>query len=90
MKILAILISAMLVGACGSYRTIEELEAEATLTGDWSLVERREAQIARKKARKGPSCGSGEIAYCTVSFGDMRCSCGSATALRRTFDSGIR
>jgi len=39
----------MFVGGCAS-TTLEELEAEALQTGDWTEVERREARINFKRA----------------------------------------
>jgi len=36
------------LSGCATRLTLEELEAEAVVTGDWTLVERREKAIARR------------------------------------------
>ena len=75
MKVLLLLgISFALVG-CGSFATLEELEAEAAITGDWSAVERRESIIAKRKARTSDLCGRGYIAVCESHLAELRCSC---------------
>ena len=64
-----------LLGGCGSYQTLEELEKQAFLTGDWSAVERRERIIQRRKARSGNICPAGSVAVCEAFAGSSRCSC---------------
>ena len=41
----------VVLGGCGSYSTLEELEQEAMLTGDWSRVEQRERILAKRAMR---------------------------------------
>ena len=41
MKVILLLGLSVLMFGCGSYQTLEELEAEALMTGDWSAVEKR-------------------------------------------------
>ncbi|MDH3747322.1 MAG: hypothetical protein OER97_03870 [Gammaproteobacteria bacterium] len=77
-----VLLGALFLGGCGSFVTMEELEQQAALTGDWSAVEQRERIIARRKAKKGPTCASGQIAYCQSYVGRMQCQCVSQGAIR--------
>lgn len=75
MKGLAILGVLLLLGGCGSIATLEQLEAQAMLTGDWSAVERRERIIAKRRARDVSLCPQGAVALCTDSVGKSECSC---------------
>lgn len=63
----------MLVG-CATGPSLEELEAQALVTGDWSLVERREAQLARRN-KPTIRCPSGTMSYCESHLGQSRCGC---------------
>lgn len=74
MKGIAILVLFLLSG-CGSFTSLEQLEATAMLTGDWSQVEKRERIIEKRKLRAGPQCPSGMIALCEVHAASDRCSC---------------
>ena len=78
MKASIVFLATMLVvvlGGCGSYSTLEELEQEAMLTGDWSRVEQRERILARRSMRTGMSCPSGYIKYCENRGAGDRCAC---------------
>lgn len=74
MRIGLILVLGILTG-CTAQQTLEELEAEAAITGDWSEVEKRERVIARRKARLGAECPNGYISYCESWGGEKRCGC---------------
>ena len=74
MKILIVLVLVGLAGCTGS-PTLEELETQALLTGDWAAVESRERSLARRQARQGPSCPMGYVAYCEDRFYDKVCTC---------------
>ena len=76
------------LAGCSTAPTLEQLEAEALVTGDWSLVEQREARIARRKQRNGPSCPPGSIGYCQTFMSDKRCSCVSEEAVYSTLRLG--
>lgn len=80
MRVLLILGVALLSG-CGTLATLEELEYQAALTGDWSAVEQRERIIARRLARQGPSCSGGAVAVCENRTGENRCTCVSQEAV---------
>ena len=74
MKGILILALCLLAG-CTTGPTLEQLESQALVTGDWSLVERREAVIARRKMQPSISCPSGYIAYCESYRLKKPCSC---------------
>lgn len=70
-----IVIALVLLSGCGSFTTLEQLEAEALITGDWSAVEQRERIIERRKQRAGIQCPPGSVAICESFAGENRCSC---------------
>lgn len=70
-----VLLGAMLVAGCGSFASMEELEREAMLTGDWSAVEQRERILARREEQQGLSCPSGFVSYCERYVGRTTCKC---------------
>ena len=74
MKVLLLLGVFFLVG-CISMPTLEQLEEQAFLTGDWSAVEKRERLIAKRDSMRGPKCPAGTMAYCEVRLGQKRCGC---------------
>jgi len=75
MKVAVLVISALLVAGCGSMPSMEVLEQQAFLTGDWSAVEKRERMIERRKMRNGNICPAGHVAVCESFGGTDRCSC---------------
>ncbi len=89
MKTWSILLVSLLLGACATPPTMEELEAQAWQTGDWSAVERREEALARRAARRAqnasPACPDGAIQYCEERIGTMECRCVSSRAIRDAF-----
>lgn len=87
MKVL-LLLSALVLSGCGTFVTMDELEHQATLTGDWSAVERRERFIARHRVNQGPQCGSGQTNYCESYVGSMKCRCVGSSALRDMLTRG--
>lgn len=88
MKVLIVLGLLALVG-CGSTATLEELEEQAMITGDWSAVEKRERINARRAARKGPKCPSGTIGVCHSNIGNDRCSCVQQDSVRDLIVQGL-
>ena len=80
MKILVLLGVIFLTG-CGSTATLEQLEEQAFLTGDWSAVEQRERIIAKRDARRAPQCPAGLVSYCEKRVGQRRCACIDRQAL---------
>ncbi|MCH7538407.1 MAG: hypothetical protein IID57_11200, partial [Proteobacteria bacterium] len=49
MKGTGILVLLLMLGGCAVVPTLEDLEDQALLTGDWSQVENRERTIARRQ-----------------------------------------
>ena len=82
-----VLVVAILLGGCAASVPMAELERQAMLTGDWSAVEKRERQKARRAARNGPSCGRGFVSYCVDTGGFDRCTCITGQSLRDLFSS---
>lgn len=73
-RYLAILAMIFAAG-CAPAPTLEQLEARAEVSGDWSEVERYERMMARRASRRGPSCPAGKILYCEEEIGGERCAC---------------
>lgn len=76
-----LLFTAVLLVGCADLETLEELELAALQSGDWSAVERRERNIARREAQRGISCPSRSIAVCEQRVRGSRCSCVSRDAV---------
>ncbi len=74
MKIATMFAIFLLVG-CTAQPTMDELETQAFITGDWSAVESRERAIARRALRSGRQCPTGYVTYCDESFAGTRCTC---------------
>jgi hypothetical protein len=69
------ILALLFVAGCSAYVPLEQLEAEALVTGDWSKVDERQRIIARRNLRSSISCPPGTIGYCEVDAGAPRCSC---------------
>ena len=74
MKIVGVFTILLLAG-CAAGPTLQELENQAMLTGNWAEVEKRERAIARRQPFAGMECPAGYILYCEDRFGDMSCGC---------------
>ena len=85
MKTIGNLILILMLSGCAAVPTLEELEDQALLTGDWSQVEKRERTIARRLAGELPKCASGYISVCQTQIGTTRCGCVSRSAMRDVF-----
>ena len=84
---LSILLLSLLFGCATS---TAELVEQAQLTGDWSLVDERDAARDRRETRRetrGQSCGSGTTKYCTGRTGRKSCGCVSNSEMRELFRS---
>ena len=68
MKLLRIL-TVVLLFACAPYQTLDELIAEAEVTGDWKKVDKKLDRIAKKEA--APNCPSDKTEICD----DWSCRC---------------
>ena len=87
MKALGLVLVFILLGGCVPYPTMEELEEQAYLTGDWSAVERRERVIAKRRIKSGSLCPAGKTQYCERFGATHRCSCINHDTLRDTLYS---
>ena len=74
MKGIMILVLLFAAG-CSAYVPLEQLEAEALVSGDWSKVEQRQMMLQRRQSRSVPSCPPGTMAYCNVGIGGKKCTC---------------
>lgn len=84
MKGIIILTLIFLVG-CVPMVSLDQLETQALLTGDWTAVEKRERVIAKRKAREGIDCPAGLIGYCETFAFQRRCTCISSRTSRSIF-----
>ena len=88
MKILGVLVIGFALAACAPQQTLEQLENQAMLTGDWSHVEARERKMRRKAARDAEAnlvCPPDMTSVCQNSYGDRRCSCVDQNVMRDIF-----
>ncbi len=71
-----VLLGVIFLTGCASVQSLEQLEKQAFLTGDWSAVEQRQRIIAKRQALRGVQCPTGFIAYCEKKLGqEQRCGC---------------
>jgi len=80
MKLLGVFALVCFAG-CTASPTLQELEMQAFVSGDWTKVERREAALARRQSRSGALCPNGYVSYCEVSVGESKCTCVDRTEL---------
>ena len=69
-RLLGILAVFVLFG-CTPYQTLDELMADAEVTGDWTKVDRKVQRMDREEAENLPSCPSNKTEICK----DGRCQC---------------
>ena len=81
MRGLIIFAAAVIVG-CAPTPSLQELEAEAEVTGDWTEVERYERALARRAARQGPMCPTGQVSFCESYLGSEQCRCVDGDRMR--------
>ena len=82
-KFVGILALCLLVG-CSTRPTIEELEAEALDTGDWSAVEKRQRMDEKWGVVKSDSaCRGDKVEICQTKSKQEFCDCVSPHDLRR-------
>jgi len=75
-----------LLAGCAGYISLEQLESQALLTGDWSAVEKRERMIARRNMYSNMQCPPGTIGYCETYVSPSRCSCVDSKVIRSFFE----
>jgi len=74
MKTLAIAALIFLVG-CAGRPTLEQLESEASISGDWTAVEDRERMNERMRVNVEPDCPEGQYLLCRQKGEQELCSC---------------
>ena len=85
MKTSCILILALVLAACATPPTLEELEFQALQTGDWSAVDRRERALSRRMKYESLDCPKGLTTYCSEALGRRQCSCVSQETIKSLF-----
>jgi len=80
-KIFSVIVMLAMAG-CATGPSMEALESQALLTGDWGAVEKRERALARRQARQAPSCSDGRVAFCEYRLNQKVCSCLSRESMR--------
>jgi len=83
-KILSV-IAFLVAAGCSGVPTMEELETQAMLTGDWSAVDKRERSVARRLAQAPMQCPDGYAAICEVRFAERKCACATRDSFRMAF-----
>ena len=90
MKVITtLMLSAVLLG-CAPLPTMDELEAEAAITGDWSKVERRQRIEWAREARESTVCPAEKMLYCVNYAVREQCGCVDRDALTSTFGGWSR
>lgn len=86
MKRIIIISALVLLAGCSSLVPMEQLEAEAIRTGDWSLVEQRERIIARRNLRSNLNCPPRTTGYCEIGPAGEKCVCVESDIIRASLD----
>ena len=64
-----------LVIGCAARPPLEQLEDEASTTGDWTAVERREELVKQRLESTAPGCPKGEVKRCFEEPSGIQCYC---------------
>lgn len=70
-----VLFTLVIVAACTSRPTLEQLEDEANTTGDWTAVERREELTKKRLESTAPGCPSRHVKKCFEEQSGIQCYC---------------
>lgn len=84
MKIVCVF-AVLLLAACASRPSLEQLETQASQTGDWSAVEKRERSLQRMRMRAGTQCPDGYFNFCEGVTGTEHCACVNARTMGNAF-----
>ncbi len=85
-KIIVTVFTMALLAGCSGFIPMEQLEADALRTGDWSLVEQRERLLERRKIHGFMECPPGKIGYCQEDYGRSGCSCVESAVVNAFLD----
>ena len=70
-----ILVLTVTLAACASEPTLEELEDQAMVSGDWSAVERREEIQKDLRGASDQRCPDRQVVYCEQMGASEKCAC---------------
>jgi hypothetical protein len=54
----------LFLAACTAQPSLEELEKEAMVSGNWTAVEQREEAMQRRQNKAASSCSTGQTTFC--------------------------
>jgi hypothetical protein len=70
-----ILVTLVIVVGCAPRPTLEQLEDEANVTGDWAAVEHREELVKKHLEATAPGCPVGQSEKCVEEQTGIQCYC---------------
>jgi hypothetical protein len=86
MRLIVTALAMALLAGCSGFIPLEQLQADALRTGNWSLVEQRERLLERRKIHGFMQCPPGYIGYCQEDFGRKGCSCVESAVVNAYLD----
>ena len=69
------LVAILVCTGCGSTKSLEDLESEAMISGDWTSVERRERQLRQQKRTAEFDCAADMTLVCVDNGSHEECTC---------------
>jgi hypothetical protein len=75
MRIVTILLLTLVITACASRPTLEELEEQAMASGDWTAVEYHEEMARKRNGGDALNCPKGQTKFCVESGLRVDCKC---------------
>ena len=75
MRIITVLLLALAISACASKPSLEELEEQAMVSGDWAAVEHREEMVKNRRLKSAPHCPRGQTKVCVENGSGIDCYC---------------
>ena len=70
-----ILVMLVIVAGCTPRPTLDQLEDEANVSGDWAAVEHREELIKDHLETTAPGCPVGQSEKCVEELSGIQCYC---------------
>jgi len=75
----AILISLAIIVGCAPRPTLDQLEEEALVSGEWTTVEKREELVKKRLESTAPGCPIGHSKKCIEEQSGIQCYCRLST-----------
>jgi len=72
---IVILVTLLIVAGCAPRPPLEQLEDEASVTGDWAAVEHREELVKKHLEATAPGCPVGQRKKCVEEQSGIQCYC---------------